>query len=87
MLLHLEGGFCCVAQLYEEDVTDIAIECYGSRRYLSSNPSFPFECPTCGTEFRVMSALLQHAESEACSEDPCSGPLAKFLTYLRKRCR
>lgn len=37
-----------------------------------------YQCTACETGFRLMSALLQHVESEACAEELENGPLTEF---------
>lgn len=86
MVLHLEAG-TCASGVTVDDVTDIAFDCYQSKRYTSDHPNFNFKCPTCGTAFSFMSALLQHAESDYCDENLADEmrPLGKFLHYLQLR--
>lgn len=85
MVLHLEGNFCDLCRLDEQAVTSIALECYAAKKYRSGFAMFPFQCPSCPTQFRVVSALMQHAESAACAEDLRGGsPLDRFLRFLDK---
>jgi hypothetical protein len=84
MVLHLEAGTCESGADYDR-VNDIAMACYQAKKYTCyDDPRFNFQCPTCCTPFRFMSALLQHVESENCSEVLSQPrPLAKFLHLLR----
>lgn len=87
MVLHLEGGYCDCSNVDEPEVTRIALQCYASKRYRSGGAMYPFECPSCPSQFRVIGALFQHVESEACDEDLRPGsPLDRFLIFLAKRC-
>ena len=86
MVLHLEAG-SCESGADCEWIVEVALECYQSQWYTrEDNPDFDFECPTCDTPFRYMSALLQHSESGACDGNSARNtPLGKFLHYLRVR--
>lgn len=86
MVLHLEAFVCHKAQFKEEDVTYHAMRCYAAKQYRGGASALPFRCPSCAAQFRVISALLQHAESEACGEDLSAGsPLGRFLRFLDKQ--
>ncbi|KAH7311597.1 hypothetical protein B0I35DRAFT_452787 [Stachybotrys elegans] len=83
MVLHLEADTCeGGVDLFSVKAT--AYACYQSKKYLRKHdPDYEFQCPTCETPYRFMSALLQHAESAACSETlEHHRPLGKFLHYL-----
>ena len=86
MVLHLEAG-SCPSGTDEDSVGAIAKDCYYSQDYLSDHWDFDFQCPTCGENFVLMSALLQHCESV----DNCDGQLRaykalwQFLKYLEQR--
>lgn len=86
MVLHLEAGGCA-SGTDRSDVYDIAFDCYQSGHYTcDDNPDFDFSCPTCDVPFLFMSALLQHAESEACDENlEWYTALGKFLHFLRQQ--
>ena len=87
MVLHLEAA-SCESGADEDFVAEVAFACYQSDRYVSKNPDFDFQCPTCDTLFSFMSGLLQHAESDACEEHlGRNTALGKFLHYLRLRLR
>lgn len=67
-------------------MVELAFECHQSRFYTSEDDGYNFECPTCGTLFSAMSGLLQHVESDVCTEDLAMGkPLFKFLRFLQSR--
>ncbi|KAH8686745.1 hypothetical protein BGZ61DRAFT_453566 [Ilyonectria robusta] len=86
MVLHLETGGCA-SGTNRSDVCDIAFDCYQSGHYTCDDDrDFDFSCPTCDVPFLFMSALLQHAESEACDETlEWYTALGKFLHFLRQR--
>ncbi|PTB53965.1 hypothetical protein M431DRAFT_87097 [Trichoderma harzianum CBS 226.95] len=86
MVLHLEVGRC-PSGVGSEGIDKLAGECRQWRRFLDKANGFMYNCPTCGEKFLYMSGLLQHAESERCSEDldETYGPLAIFLRFLRSR--
>lgn len=89
MMLHLEIG-TCPSGVDWSDIDEYARECRQSRAYLGDDDDdddYMYKCPTCEKPFRFMSAVLQHAESEPCSEDLSrwSGPLAIFLRFLEAR--
>ncbi|KAL5092438.1 hypothetical protein Trisim1_001691 [Trichoderma cf. simile WF8] len=86
MVLHLEVGRCPSGVGYE-GIDKLAGECRQWRRFLDKGNGFMYNCPTCDENFSYMSGLLQHAESERCSEDldETYGPLAIFLRFLRSR--
>lgn len=84
MLLHMETGGC-EGGINLNFIDEVALGCYQSRMYTSDSTDFGFQCPTCSTPFSYMSALLQHAESDACEEDIRDKPLKQFLNYLRSR--
>jgi hypothetical protein len=83
MVLHLERSTCASGS-DEDYVTEVAFDCYQSGHYTSDDPDSRFQCPTCETPFRLISGLLQHAESDICDEHLGSNrALAAFLHYLR----
>ncbi|KAL2174954.1 uncharacterized protein P884DRAFT_229550 [Thermothelomyces heterothallicus CBS 202.75] len=86
MVLHLEAG-TCESGADCDRVTEIAFECFLSGRYTcDDNLDFPFKCPTCDTPFSWISGLLQHVESDSCSEALAKGtPLGKFLRFLQSQ--
>lgn len=84
MILHIEAG-SCESGIGLDFVYEVALDCQQSHTYTSDNPDYDFQCPTCKTPFSYMSALLQHAESNACEVDTQRKPLAQFINYLRSR--
>jgi uncharacterized C2H2 Zn-finger protein len=73
MLIHLESG-SCASDTTEEDIDDIAHDCYQSRKYLDEDlkdGGWLYRCPSCEMNFSKLSALYQHAEDVP----PCSSPL------------
>ena len=85
-MLHLEAG-TCESGADIEYITEIAFSCRRAQMYTcDDDSSFDFKCPTCETSFPLMSAVLQHVESDCCAETLAHGrPLAKFLRFLRSR--
>ncbi|EME39526.1 hypothetical protein DOTSEDRAFT_75253 [Dothistroma septosporum NZE10] len=49
-----------------------------------NHPDAPWKCPTCGRDFKTLSALFRHAWSPACDEDEDSWPLRNLKRWLRK---
>jgi hypothetical protein len=85
MLLHLESGQC-ECETDSDEIEQLAFECYQSRHYASDDNDYPFQCPTCASQFSHMSALFQHVESDYCDEAVLPGrPLNKFLRFLESR--
>ncbi|KID85918.1 C2H2 finger domain-containing protein [Metarhizium guizhouense ARSEF 977] len=85
VLLHLESGNCA-SEVDNDWMVDLAFECHQARFYTSEDDDYNFECPTCGTPFLAMSGLLQHVESDVCTEGLAMGkPLFKFLRFLQSR--
>lgn len=86
MVLHLEAGTCKSGSDLDM-VLRVATECSELYEWVTERGYHEFssvQCPTCDNEFSKMSAILQHAESEICEEDPAEGPLGEFLDDLRK---
>lgn len=42
----------------------------------------PYFCPTCDAEFRKLSSLFQHVESQSCSQTLDGGVMATLRRYL-----
>jgi hypothetical protein len=89
MLIHLESGNCA-SDTTEEEIDDIAHDCYQSRKYINDDPEDGWQlyrCPSCETRFSKLSALYQHAEDAP----PCSSPLkgdgclAKLERFVARR--
>jgi hypothetical protein len=83
MVLHLEIG-SCASGVDVQAVDNLAKACYKSDKYLNDDG---YKCPTCLNDFRFMSGLLQHAESDSCSVNlkKRKGSLATFLRFLKAR--
>ncbi|KAL3410501.1 hypothetical protein V8F44DRAFT_635094 [Aspergillus fumigatus] len=89
MLIHLESG-SCASDTTEEDIDDIAHDCYQSRKYIDDDlehGGWLYRCPSCEMRFPKLSALYQHAEDVP----PCSSPLngqgclAKLKRFVARR--
>jgi protein-arginine kinase activator protein McsA len=89
MLIHLESG-SCASDTTEEDINDIAHDCYQSRKYINDDlkhGGWLYRCPSCEMKFPKLSALYQHAEDVP----PCSSPLnghgclAKLERFVARR--
>lgn len=71
MLIHLESG-ACDSGISEEDVDDLALECFQSRKYMQQvedgDGEWIYKCSNCETQFLRLSGLYQHTENvSACS--------------------
>ncbi|KAM0415947.1 hypothetical protein ACHAPT_013100 [Fusarium lateritium] len=85
MMLHLEAA-SCDSGADKTFVAEVAFDCHYSDEYVSDDPDFDFQCPTCDTLFSLMSGLLQHVESDSCDEHATRyTPLGRFLHYLGLR--
>ncbi|ERF77060.1 hypothetical protein EPUS_06278 [Endocarpon pusillum Z07020] len=82
MLIHLESGKCD-SGVNCDRLDSIAYRCYQSRYYTNGwNEYYQYKCPDCQTKFRYISALFQHAESDACNQR-CNGTsLEKLRHYI-----
>lgn len=88
MLIHLESGKCA-SDVTEEEIDNLARECYQSRKYINDgleDGRWLYKCPSCEGEFSKLSALYQHAEDVP----PCSSPinghgcLAKLQRFIAR---
>ena len=73
MLIHLESGNC-ESGATEDELDNMARECYQSRKYINDgheDGEWLYRCPSCEVEFSKLSALYQHAEDVP----PCSYPI------------
>ena len=69
-----------------EFIEQLARVCDKDRSYRTfGNNEHPYRCPDCGMTFRLMSGLLQHAESRACGSDVENGPLTKFCLVVASK--
>jgi hypothetical protein len=81
MLIHLESGNCA-SEATEEEIDDIAHQCFQSKQYIDDtleNGDWTYICPSCDKAFFKLSALYQHVEDVTC----CS-PLTKGNGCLAK---
>lgn len=85
MILNLESGYCR-CQLDSEGVTQLALKCLAPRYYhhFRREDKPCFKCKGCGSNFNLISGLLQHVESDCCDRDGGvnEGTLGEFLEYL-----
>jgi hypothetical protein len=85
LMLHLGTG-TCISGTDCEAVDSLAQACMRWDEYTFQDDDRIYCCPTCRFKFEYMSALLQHVESDACSESlDGAQPLAQFLRFLRSR--
>ncbi|PLB48185.1 hypothetical protein P170DRAFT_410888 [Aspergillus steynii IBT 23096] len=64
VLIHLESG-SCPSNITEEEIDEIAHECYQNRKYTNEgleDGGWLYKCPHCEIEFSKLSGLYQHAE-------------------------
>jgi protein-arginine kinase activator protein McsA len=87
VLIHLESGGCS-SNITEDDIDDLARECYQSRKYINNeleDGGWLYTCPHCDTEFSKLSALYQYAEDvPSCSylakDHGCLTKLERFIS-------
>lgn len=85
MLLHLESGYCR-CQIDCDDIKQLAYEYYQASHYITGFDDKPFRCEYCNGEFGLMSALLQHVETDYCEgKATYDRPLGSFLNFLKLR--
>lgn len=83
LMLHLETKNCGTSS-HGESIKEICLVLAFAYSYIRGKHQHDFECPNCGTSFRAMSALLQHAESQTCDKDLAfDRPFGKLLKFLR----
>lgn len=82
MILHLESDMC-PSESHIDLIDDLAFQCEQSHRYTNRRQDYyKYQCPDCGTQFTKLSALLQHAECEACEADVGKSPFCEVLHFL-----
>lgn len=86
MLIHLESGNCA-SKVTEEEIDDIARECYQSRKYRLDglgDRRWLYKCPSCQVGFSKLSSLYQHAEDTPLCFFPVNarGCLAKLEHFI-----
>lgn len=85
MILHLESGYCR-CQLDSEEVKQLALESmesgYDDASWREYGPGF--RCEGCNSDFSLISALLQHVESNCCDIEGGvnEGVLGQLLEHL-----
>lgn len=83
MILHLESGYCR-CQIYCEDINLLTLEYYQAERYTTGFVDKPFRCEDCNGHYSLMSALLEHVETDYCEGDATyDRPLDEFLSFLK----
>ena len=83
----IESGGCS-SNITEDDLDDLARECYQSRKYINDeleDGGWLYTCPHCVTEFSKLSAIYQHAEDvPSCSylakDHGCLVKLKRFIS-------
>ena len=84
MVLHLETG-TCESGVDCEFVAETARMSTNMAEYHSENEYYPLQCASCDEQFRFLSGLLQHVESDRCEEIlGCSGGLDGFQDELEE---
>lgn len=97
MILHLESG-SCASGIDKSDLETSAAFCYQSRYFMDedsrqaifddydlADDCFHFDCPDCDMEFRKLSGLFQHIESQTCDQTLYDGAIGKLRKWLNKR--
>lgn len=83
MVLHLESGYCR-CQIDCDEIKQLAYNCYQASRYTTGFEDKPFRCEDCNGQFSLISALLQHVETDYCEEEATyDRPLGDFLDFLK----
>ncbi|KAL2003491.1 hypothetical protein VTN02DRAFT_3700 [Thermoascus thermophilus] len=63
MLIHLESGNCDSGTDCNE-INDLAVTCFQHKKYSTDIADYyPYFCPCCSRQFRLLSGLYQHAET------------------------
>ena len=84
MMIHLEAG-TCKSGIGLDEVDECAFD--SCRAYTNNwHDYYQYQCPTCGEDFRYVSALLQHIESQACEQD-MDGDIEVMLDDLESSVR
>lgn len=88
MLIHLESGNCA-SNVTEDEIDNMARECYQSRKYINDcleDGGCVYKCPSCEGEFSKLSALYQHAEDVPTCSSPINGhgSLAKLELFIAR---
>ncbi|KAL3459552.1 hypothetical protein BJX64DRAFT_264544 [Aspergillus heterothallicus] len=86
ILIHLESENCA-SEVTEEEIDDLARQCYQSGKYINTGcegEGWSYRCPNCNYTSAKLSALYQHAEdvlscSPLLSENGCLAKLARFI--------
>jgi hypothetical protein len=65
MLIHLESG-ACSSGVTSGDIDDWALQYRRFNHCIDPEVEKPYSCPGCEDEFKQLSGLLQHLESNAC---------------------
>ncbi|KIV84925.1 hypothetical protein PV11_00672 [Exophiala sideris] len=69
MMIHLESG-TCQSGVDRNDIDTWVFDENGYGRYVNEWTNFwRYRCPTCSSDFRFASALLQHAASNHCDQN------------------
>jgi hypothetical protein len=83
MMIHLESG-TCESGVECGELDRLAYECYQRGKYINGwNEYYKYKCPDCENQFRYLSGLFQHVESDACNqqvEGTSIGRLEHFIS-------
>lgn len=84
MILHLESGNC-ECGVDNDDIDNYIFDDYNCEKYRNEwMDYYRFCCPTCDTNFRFASGLLQHVASQACRQN-LAATIRDFERCIEKR--
>lgn len=103
MILHIENGGCesnittqdlfeTAAQCYQshkyidEDYREAMLDGEDLEE-IYTDTVYPFQCPSCDSDFSALSGLLQHVASGTCQQPLHSGAIGKLVNWLDKQHR
>lgn len=82
--MHLESG-ACESHTELHDIDEWAFRGRDSYEYTNTWRSYyKYRCPTCNSNFRVVSALFQHIEEQGCGQR-VQGSVRNMLDYIERK--